>query len=318
MLEEMSNQDSFKTNNAAAASPAWALFAARWAVATVSILIVFKAYAYYVSGSVGLLGTLVDSASDAGISVMMLMAIKYSAKPADADHRYGHGKIEGLAALFQGAFLGGAAFFLMLESLRRFADPQPVNHHMLGIGVALVAIVLSLVVVAIQNHALKKTASLAVSSDQSHYKSDIFLNGGVICGLLLNYYGGPLWIDTAVGLAISLYIAATAYKVGMAAADMLMDRELPDEVRLDITRIVEAHSGVYGMHDLRTRRTGPNIHISFDIEVDPDLSLRAAHEITRELEGLILEKFPGADIIIHKDPKGDIHDARHKVHGVHH
>lgn len=296
----------------------WPVFAARWAIGTVLILIVAKAYAYFMSGSVGLLGTLVDSLGDAGISLMMLMAIRFSALPADKDHRYGHGKAEGLAALFQGAFLGGAAAFLALESLRRLAEPRPVDHHMLGIAVAALAIVLSLVIVAVQNHALKKVNSLAVSADRSHYKSDIFLNSGVIAALLADMAGGPGWIDAAAGLAIAAYIAVTAYKVGAEAADMLMDRELPDEVRLEITGIVEGHAGVFGMHDLRTRRTGPNIHISFDVEIDPEIPLRAAHEITRELEGMILKRFPGADIIIHKDPRGDIYDARHRVQGVHH
>ena len=120
------------------------------------------------------------------------------------------------------------------------------------------------------------------------------------------------------GLAIAAYIAHAAYSIGMEATDMLMDKEMPDEVRLQITRIVEGHNGVHGMHDLRTRRNGMQIHISFDIEVDPDITLRDAHEITRELEGLLLNEFPNADIIIHKDPKGDIYDARHRVQGIHH
>lgn len=310
--------DKNNIDNSTLENSRWPLFAARWAVGTTLVLIAIKAYAYLMSGSVGLLGTLVDSLSDAGISLMMLMAIHFSAKPADKDHRYGHGKVEGLAALFQGAFLGGAAFFLALESLRRLANPHPVDHHMLGIGVAAIAIVLSVIVVKIQSHALKKSNSLAVAADQSHYKSDIFLNGGVIVALLADLAGGPGWIDTATGLAIAAYIGLTAWKVGMEASDMLMDRELPDEVRLEITRIVEGHQQVFGMHDLRTRRTGPNIHISFDVEIDPDMPLRAAHEITRELEGLILERFPNADIIIHKDPRGDIYDARHRVQGIHH
>ena len=312
MYEKTDIEDSAGANNG------WAMFAARWAVGTVAVLILLKSYAYFHSGSVAVLGSLVDSLSDAGISLMMLMAIRYAAKPADEDHRYGHGKIEGLAALFQAAFLGGAAFFLGLESLRRLAEPHEVSHHMLGIAVALVAIVLSLGVVSIQNYALKKTRSLALAADQSYYKSDIGLNAGVIIALLINDYGGPLWIDTVIGLVIAGYIAYTAHAIGREAADMLMDKELPDDVRLEITRIVEGHGGVYGMHDLRTRRNGAIIHISFDIEVDPEITLQAAHEITRELEGLILEKFPNADIIIHKDPKGDIYDARHRVQGIHH
>jgi ferrous-iron efflux pump FieF len=312
----MYDRDAIEDNTGT--DPRWALFAARCAVAAVFFLVLLKGYAYYRSGSVALLGSLVDSAGDACISVMMLLAIKFSSKPADEDHRYGHGKVEGLAALFQGAFLGGAAFFLALESLRRFAEPRPVEDHLLGMGVAALAIVLSLGIVAVQNFALKKSDSLAVAADRSHYQSDIFLNGGVMLALLVNYFGGPLWIDTAIGLAIAAYIAHAAYSIGMEATDMLMDKEMPDEVRLQITRIVEGHNGVHGMHDLRTRRNGMQIHISFDIEVDPDITLRDAHEITRELEGLLLNEFPNADIIIHKDPKGDIYDARHRVQGIHH
>ncbi len=299
-------------------SSRYALYAARFSVASVSVLIFLKMYAYAMSGSASLLGTLVDSAADAVISVMLLMAIRFSAKPADEDHRYGHGKIEGVAALFQAAFLGGGAVFLAFESLQRFVHPVPVTHHMLAIGVSALALALSLAVVLVQQWVLRRTASLALSADQSHYKSDILLNGGVIGAVLVNWYGGPLWVDTVFGLVIAGYIARTAYQVGREATDMLMDRELPDEIRYRIIAIAEAHTGVLGLHDLRTRRMGNDVHISFDIEVNPDLPLRDAHEISRDLEGDILREIPNADIIIHIDPQGDIYDARHRVQGIHH
>lgn len=299
-------------------NPFWAVFAARFALCAVCVLIVIKALAYYYSGSVGLLGSLIDSLGDAVMSLVMLGAIMYAAKPADDDHRYGHGKAEGLAALFQSAILTGAACFLGLESLQRLAEPQNIDAPFIGIAAATVAILFSVAVVAVQNYALKRTRSLALTADQSHYKSDVILNSGVILGLLIYAFDGPVWIDSLAGIAIALYIGWIASSVGKKASDMLMDKELPDDIRLEITQIVLSHKGVYGMHDLRTRSTGAYIHMSFDVEVDPDITLRAAHEITRDLEYALLEKFPNADIIIHKDPKGDIYDARHKVQGVHH
>jgi ferrous-iron efflux pump FieF len=298
--------------------PRWPILAARITITAVCVLIVLKGFAYYLSGSVSLLGTLVDSLGDVAISLVTLFAIRFAAKPADEDHRYGHGKVEGLAALFQGAFLGGGAMFLALESLRRFITPTPVDHQLVGASVAALTIAVSIGVVALQKYALRKSPSMALSADNKNYSGDVLMNAGVMIALLVSYYGGPHWIDTALGLCIAVYIARAAYQIGMEAADMLMDKELPDDVRLQITRIVETHAQVHGMHDLRTRRHGNHIHISFDVEVDPDITLRAAHEITRELENLLLDKFPNADIIIHKDPKGDIYDARHRVHGIHH
>lgn len=295
-----------------------ALFAARWTVGTVAILIIAKAWVYVLSGSAGLLGSLIDSLGDAAISIVTLLAIRLAAKPADEDHRYGHGKAEGLAALFQAGCLAGAAAFLALESFKRLFVPQPIDHHLLGIAVAIFTIAMTLGIVFMQKRALSKADSLALSADQKNYTGDLLMNGGVALALLINYLGGPVWIDTLAGIAIALYIARSAYEIGMEAGDMLMDKELPDEVRLQITRIVDAHEGVYGMHDLRTRRNGAIIHISFDIEVEPEMSLRDAHEITRELEHALLREFPNADIIIHKDPKGDIYDARHRVQGIHH
>jgi ferrous-iron efflux pump FieF len=298
--------------------PGWALFSARFSVTVVCGLILAKGIVYSLSGSVALLGTLIDSAGDLVISLMTMLAIQLAAKPADEDHRFGHGKAEGLAAFFQGGCLAGAAVFLALESLRRLFDPQPVDHQLLGVAVAGLTIILSLVIVQVQKRALARVSSLALAADQKNYTGDILMNAGVMIALLVNYFGGPLWVDTVLGLVIAVYIARSGWEIGIEAADMLMDKELPDDVRLEITRIVEAHEGVFGMHDLRTRRHGSHIHISFDIEVEPEITLRAAHEITRELEGRLLEKFPEAEIIIHKDPRGDIYDARHRVQGVHH
>jgi ferrous-iron efflux pump FieF len=310
----MINQNKFSGE----VDPRYALFAAAWAVGTVTILIGAKAWAYWVSGSAAVLATLTDSLSDAGISLMMLFALRYSLRPADKGHRHGHGKAEGLAALFQAAFLGGAGFFLALSALQRFAEPQAVTHHMTGIGVAVMAIILSVLLLAVQNYCLKKAPSLAVEADKMHYTSDVYLNLAVIVALVVDYQGGPAGVDALCALGVAIYLGRAAIKIAKSAADMLMDKEMPAAVRTRIEKIVRSHDDVHDMHDLRTRKSGMIIHISFDVEIDPEMPLKDAHQVTRDLETMIIDDFPHAEIIIHMDPVGDIHDARHRVKGVHH
>lgn len=298
--------------------PRYALIASLWAMGTVVLLIGIKGYAFMASGSAAVLATLTDSLTDAVISLMMLIALRYSLRPADTSHRYGHGKMEGIAALFQAAFLGGAGLFLVFEALRRFAEPQVVTNHMLGITVAVIAMVMSIVLVTVQTICLKRAPSLAVESDQAHYKTDILLNGSVILALLINYYGGPTWVDPSCAILIAGYYAIAARRIALNATDMLMDKELPEAVRTRIKDIIKRHPDILGYHDLRTRKSGMVIHISFDVEIDPNLCLRDAHDIVRALEQDLIADYPYAEIIIHKDPYGDTHDTRHQAKGVLH
>lgn len=299
-------------------NPRYALLASYWAVGTVALLIIIKTYAYSASDSAAILGTLTDSITDAAISIMMLMAVRYSLKPADADHRHGHGKIEGIASLMQGAFMAGAGVFLCFEAAERFINPVEVGDHILGIMVATTAIILSIILVGVQQFALARAPSLAIEADHAHYKTDIFLNGGVIAALLIDYYQGPNWLDPAFALVIAAYFLRVAYNISKRSVDMLMDKEMSLEVRRHIEEIVRKNINVHGMHDLRTRQAGMNLHISFDVELYPDLSLKEAHDIVRNLDHAILEHYPHAEIIIHMDPIGDTDDPRHTVRGIHH
>lgn len=298
-----------------AIEPRYALIASAWAIGTVSILILIKGYAYSQSGAASMLATFTDSCTDAAISIMMLMALRYSLRPADSDHRHGHGKMEGIAALFQAAFLSGAGIFLAFESLNRFIEPRAVSEHMLGITVAAIAMVLSALLVTVQRYCLARAPSLAIEADRAHYSTDIALNGSVIIALLVNYYGGPAWVDPACALLIAAYYGWTARGIALSAVDMLMDKELPEAVRERIRSIVRRNPDILGHHDLRTRKSGMVLHISMDVELDPRLSLEHSHEIIRAVEHDLLDDFPYAEIIIHADPFGDTHDTRHQVKG---
>lgn len=296
----------------------YALYAGVAALVTVAVLIFAKGAAWMGSGSASVLASLVDSVIDAAVSIMNFCAIRYSMKPADHEHRHGHGKIEGLSAMFQGAFIFGAGVFLVFESLSRFTQVAPIGAHVMSIQVMAFSIVASIVLVIIQNHCLKQVDSLAVASEKAHYATDIILNGGVIAVLFLLYKGAPLWIDPLFALLVAAYLGYTARNIVAGGLDMLLDRELPDAQRQLIFKTIRAHPDVYNVHDLRTRKSGMRVYIYFDLELDADKSLRAAHEVAHGVEQALLVHFPHAEIMIHKDPYGVPHpESRHHVPDVH-
>lgn len=288
------------------------------AAVVLSLIIVIKIYAYSSSGATSMLASLVDSLGDAVISCFAFFSICVSLKPADHEHRYGHGKAEGFSALLQACFLGGASVFLLFESLRSAFIPSDITNHTLGIIVSGAAILLTLILVYFQRRAYRRAPSLALKADQSHYTSDILLNGAVIVAFLVDMNGGFQYIDQIISVGIALYIFKTAKDIGTDAVDMLMDKEIDEQDRQKIMAIVRGDPRVHDMHDLRTRKSGMNIYISFDVELEPTLSLDKAHAITRDLDLKLLKIFPNAEILIHKDPIGDTYDPRHRVSGVHH
>lgn len=298
--------------------PKYALVASSFALCTVLSLIILKTVAYSISDSAAMLSTLSDSVVDMAVSIMMFLAVRYSLKPADAQHRHGHGKIEGVASLFQGAFLAAAGLFIVFEALHRFVEPEEVTNHALAIVVSITAIGMTLVLVSVQKYCLKKAPSLAIEADLAHYKTDIFLNVAVISVLAAHYLGAPLWFDPVMALCAAAYFFFTAVRISIKSLDMLMDKEVSDGLRQKIEEIVKNHGEAHGMHDLRTRQSGMTLHISFDVEMNPDMTLCQSHNVVREIEHEIIAVYPNAEVLIHVDPQGDTEDSRHKVAGVHH
>ena len=179
------------------------------------------------------------------------------------------------------------------------------------------SLVLSLILVLWQRKTLETEDSLTIEADNLNYGSDVLLNMGTVVVLVASLYGAPLWLDSVFAIAGAGLMGFMAYGVFMKALNMLLDRELPDEDRNAIIKVIEAHVGVLGWHDLRTRLHGDYYDISFDIEVDADLSLRDAHSVTKDLEAQLIALYPRCDVMIHVDPQGFPHDARHRVKGVH-
>jgi ferrous-iron efflux pump FieF len=269
-----------------------------------AILIGAKLAIWIVTGSVAILGSLVDSGLDAIASIVTFISIRQAAQPPDRAHRYGHGKAEAIGAFVQAGFVLGSALFLASEAAQRLIAPRPIAESAFGIAVLLLAILLTAALLAFQSFVVRRTGSIAIEADSLHYRSDLLMNLAVIAALLLIEATGRPIIDPLFGLALVLVLLYSALRVARRALDMLMDRELPAEARARIRKLALAHPSAHDVHDLRTRRAGSDVFIELHLELAGDLDLEQAHDITHEVEARIRAAFPEADILVHQEPAG--------------
>lgn len=278
--------------------------AAAASVALGLALTLAKGGVWYLTGSVTMLASLADSVLDLSAALITFLGVRTALMPPDAEHRFGHGKAEGLAALAQGAIMLGSAAFLLLQSAGRIVTPRPVEMAWSAIAVSLLAIGLTFALLVFQRFVIRRTGSLAIRADSLHYGGDFLLNLAAIAGIALAAYGGFPRADGLFGAGISVFIAVQAWRVGRSAVDMLMDRELSGEARETIFNIALGNRQVRGLHDLKTRGAGLRDFIQLHLEVDPHLSLKQAHLVALEVEAALSEAFPDAEIIIYVDPAG--------------
>lgn len=276
--------------------------ATRASLAVASVLIVTKALAWSLSGSVSLLAGLTDSVLDGAASFLNLLAVHYSLRPADDDHRYGHGKAEALAGMGQALFIALSAGLIILQAIRHLNSPEPLGEADVGIAVMVMSLVLTLGLLCLQSKVVRETGSTAVRADSLHYRSDLLLNGSILVALVLARQGYPQ-LDALFGLGIGLYILWNAAQIGKESAGILMDQELPTEVAERMMALACSVPGVLGAHDLRTRVSGQHWFVQLHLELPGQLTLSAAHRLCEEVEAAIIEQFPKAEVLVHADPE---------------
>lgn len=273
-------------------------------VITAVFLIVAKLAAWSVTGSVGLLASLVDSVMDSMASLINLFAIRYALQPPDKQHRFGHGKAEPLAGLAQAAFIAGSAVFLIFHAADRLRYGQQVEQAGIGIGVMVLAIVLTLVLLGIQRYVIRKTGSTAIRADSLHYLTDLLTNVSILLALYLSTLGWA-WADPTFAIGVAIYIFYSAYQIGHEAFQQLMDRELPEDILAQIKATAMAPPEVSGIHEMRTRQSGQTRFVQLHLELDEKMSLKQAHAIADEVEANIMAFMPETEVIIHQDPADD-------------
>ncbi|RAK57070.1 cation diffusion facilitator family transporter [Phenylobacterium deserti] len=273
-------------------------------VMTAAVLVVFKAAAWGASGSLALAASMADSALDLVASLGTFFAVRYAAAPPDAEHRFGHGKAEAFASLFQAGLVFASAALIAREAVGDLLHPQPIEQGAWAIGVMIVSLLLTFALITAQGRVLRQVASVAVSGDRAHYVSDLASNAVALLGIGAASLLGLTWLDPIAALLVAALLLWSALGVFREASDQLMDRELPDEDRARIVQIVTRDARLTDVHQLRTRASGPWIHIQMHVDLDPEMTLEAAHDIVLAAEHRLLEAFPAADIIIHADPRG--------------
>ncbi|MCS3469822.1 cation diffusion facilitator family transporter [Pseudomonas sp. JUb42] len=276
--------------------------ATRSSLAVASILIIAKAVAWWLSGSVSLLAGLTDSLLDGAASFLNLLAVHYALRPADDDHRYGHGKAEALSGMAQALFIAVSAFLIGFQAVERIQHPEPLTAPGLGIIVILFSIALTVGLLALQHRVVKETGSAAIRADSLHYRSDLLLNISILCALVLAWFGWQQ-LDAWFGLGIAVYILWSAFSIAKETVSVLMDEELPVDVSARMLELARSVPGVLGAHDLRTRISGNHWFVQLHLELPGDLTLSVAHGLCDRAAEAINREYPKAEVLVHADPQ---------------
>ncbi|MBC3950862.1 MULTISPECIES: cation diffusion facilitator family transporter [Pseudomonas] len=282
--------------------------ATRASLAVASTLIIAKAVAWWLSGSVSLLAGLTDSLLDGAASFLNLLAVHYALRPADDDHRYGHGKAEALSGMAQALFIAVSACLIGFQAVERIQNPEPIGSPGLGIAVMLLSLVLTFALLTFQHKVIKETGSAAIRADSLHYRSDMLLNMGILLALVLAWFGWQQ-LDAWFGLGISLYILWSAFQIARETVSVLMDQELPVDVSDRMLKLACSVPGVLGAHDLRTRISGNHWFVQLHLELPGSLTLSVAHGLCDQAAAAINSEYPKAEVLVHADPQEVVRPA---------
>lgn len=272
-------------------------------------LIIIKTIGVFMSGSLSVLSSMIDSMADLFASCITFWAVRVSSQPADERHRYGHGKAEALSALVQAAFITGSGLFIMYDGIDRLLNPHPLPDIGSGIIVMSASLFLTIILIAFQKYVSFRTKSKAISADAAHYSVDVLTNISIILTLVIVSVFQIEWFDSLTALIISAYLLHNSYHLAYDAVAMLMDKELDNSIRENIAKTALSCDHILGLHDMRTHDLGNRYMIEMHLELDGDLSLSEAHQYTDQVEAELQKVYPQAQIIIHQDPAG-LHENR--------
>jgi cation diffusion facilitator family transporter len=280
--------------------------AAALSVASNASLITLKVIAGIATGSVAVLTEAAHSGMDLIASIVALVSVRKADEPADAGHPYGHEKLENVAGAIEGTLILFGAAIITYEALLRLIRGGRV--HTIGVGIAAIVVstVVNLVVSRIIARRARETGSVALEADAMHLSADVASSAGVLVGLVLVAFTHAQWIDPAVALVVAIGVAVAGARILLRSARSLVDEALPEEelegIRSTI-RELGAARGVVGFHKLRARGAGARRYVDVHVQFEAGTSLVAAHETAHELTNAIRARLPGADILVHVEPR---------------
>jgi len=267
-------------------------------------LMLLKTAVWWFSGSVSLLASAADSGLDFVAAMGTFWAVRVAVAPADAEHRYGHGKAEAFASLLQAGLVFASAALIGREAVNHLFHPKPVAAEGGAIAVMFVSVLMTLALVKAQALVIERTRSVAIKGDRAHYLADLVSNAAAIVGLGLARLTNDARWDAFAGLLVALWLVKGAIDVLREASNELLDREVDDVDREELIRLALDDEEVLGVHQFRSRNSGPFLHVQMHMELEPRQSLLEAHAIIERAENRILTAFPNTDLVIHADPFG--------------
>ena len=269
------------------------------------VLIVAKVIAWRLSGSVATLASLADSALDLVAALATFYAVRYAVAPPDAQHRFGHGKAEAFGSLIQAGLVFASAALVGQEAIEHILHPVPLTHEAWAMAAMAGSTALTVLLIVVQTRVLRRASSVAVAGDRAHYAADLASNLAAFAGIGLALLFRAAWIDAAAGLVVTAWLLWGAVSVFRQSSQQLLDHELPREARMQILALAADDPLILDIHDLRTRASGPYVHIQMHAELAGDTTLADCHQILIAAERRVLQAFPAADILIHAYPYGE-------------
>jgi cation diffusion facilitator family transporter len=280
--------------------------AAGLSIASNAILIALKLAAGAITGSIAIITEAVHSSIDLLASVIAFVSVRKADEPADADHPYGHAKIENLAAAIEGMLILVGAGIIVYESVRRLVEPADIDSLGVGIGVIAFSAVANFAVSGYLHRQARLTESPALEGDAAHLRTDAATSAGVLLALILVEVTDVTWLDPATALVVAVAIVFAGVRILSRSSRVLVDEALP-AAELDAVREAFARHGaseLEGFHKLRARRAGSRRYIDMHVQFAEGTTLMRAHQLAHELQRDIGKRLRGADVLIHMEPSG--------------
>ena len=288
--------------------------AARLSVLSNSFLVIAKLIIGLYMGSVAVISEAIHSATDLIAAIIAFVAVRASDAPPDELHPYGHGKVESISGVGEALLIIAAGCYILFEAVRALITGKQSENLGWGVSVMAASAVINFFVTRYLFHVARKTDSLALEADAHHLNVDVWTSVGVAIGLTLAWITGLWWLDPAVALFIAAFILWTGGQIFRNAFAPLLDERLPPHEIDSIIGIMNSHPEVLDWHQLRTRKSGSLRHMDVHIQVDDDMSLRDAHQLTEELEDQMRDALPNMSVLIHTEPYEEERRHREAAH----
>jgi cation diffusion facilitator family transporter len=282
----------------------------RLTVLSNSALVVMKTSVGLLIGSVSIISEAIHSGVDLLASLLTTFSVSKSSIPADAQHPFGHGKVENISGTIEALLIFLAAVWIVYEAIRKLLNQEPIEYVSWGVGVMSISALVNMVVSRMLFKVARETDSVALAADAWHLRTDVYTSAGVMASLAVIWLGHLIspttnlyWLDPVAAITVALFIMGAAYRLTLQSAQDLMDVKLPAEEEAWIRRLIMTQKPViHGFHLLRTRKAGNYRFVDFHIKVDPSMSVEDSHKITDEFSKSIESHFLNTSVTVHIEP----------------